>query len=173
MRPNDRQDFPRALVVPLEKVPSRRKQGLLRLKQLTMGDLPPEVPPEHLNRIEPGTVGGQVQQHEPTRSGSHDVFHLVILMGCGVVPGHIDGPSGMLLYQCLQQLRNLLSPFAELELHHRFAGVVVDGSDPIIPVWLRGRRDLYLLALGTPHRSQRGKPAHIELIGIIKHVTRL
>jgi hypothetical protein len=51
------------------------------LKQFTVGDFPPEVPPEHLNRVKPSALGGQVEQDQASRCTAYDRFDLVVFMG--------------------------------------------------------------------------------------------
>ncbi len=61
--------------------------------------LTPEVSPEHLDGIEPGTVGRQVKQHQPTRRSTQNRLDLIIFVGIGVVPGYIDSSCRVLLQQ--------------------------------------------------------------------------
>lgn len=60
MRTNDWQNGVWTAVETIEEILSCCEQGLHALKKLTMGDFPPKMPPQHLDRIEPGTVGGQI-----------------------------------------------------------------------------------------------------------------
>ena len=66
-----------------------------------MGDFTPEVPPEHLNRIKPRTIGRQIQEHQVPGSGAHDGFHFLVLMCRDIIPRHIDGVGGMFIEQVL------------------------------------------------------------------------
>lgn len=56
-----------------------------------MGDLAPELAPEHLDRVQPRAVGREVQQNEaPGRAAQHRL-DLVVLVRAGIVPGDVDG----------------------------------------------------------------------------------
>jgi len=166
---NNRQHFPWAPIVPLEKITSRSKQSLLRCKQLTMGDFATNVSPHPLNGIEPGAVGRQVEQHQASGSPSHHLLHFLILMGIDVVPSDVNGSCRVPLQQRREQLGDLLASFMELEVDDRFSRVRVHRANPILLVRLGGRGDLHLLTFRAPHGAQRGEPAQIELICIRKH----
>lgn len=56
-------------------------------EQFTMGDIPTEMAPAHLDGGEPGAVGREVKQDESPRCCPHHSLHFVILMGAGMVPG--------------------------------------------------------------------------------------
>ena len=66
-----------------------------------MGDFTPEVTPQHFNRIEPGTVSGQVKQNQPACSPTDNRLNFIILMSGKVVPGDIDNLIGVFIEQCL------------------------------------------------------------------------
>jgi hypothetical protein len=51
------QNLLRALVVAVEEISSRCKQGMLCFEEFTMGDFAAKMSPQHLNRIQPRTVG--------------------------------------------------------------------------------------------------------------------
>src|SRR3981081_3929577 len=89
-------------------------------------------------------------------------------MGIGIVPSHVNRSRWMFLHQRGKQLRNLLTSFVRLELDNRFARVIVDCSNAIIRCLLTWSWNHHLLPLWAPHGSQGRKPAHIELISIIK-----
>jgi hypothetical protein len=161
------------LVEAVKEILGGSEQGLHGLKELTMGHFAPEVPPQHFDRIEPGAVRWQVQQDQASRRSLQQRFHLIVLMRIGIIPGHINRAGGMFLHQRSQQLGHLLTTLVLLELHHRFAGVIIDGSDAILGLLLTWRLDHHLLAFGAPHGSQRGEPTPVELIGIVKHLAGL
>jgi hypothetical protein len=150
-----------------------RDQSVNGLEEFTMGHFATELPPQVLYRIEPGTVGGQVEQDQPTRSPSQDSLDLVVLMGAGVIPGDIDRASRMSVKQSLQQLSHLAASFASSDQHEGFSRMVVDCTKTIAFPGLSGRRDHHLLALPAPHRSERWQPADVELVGVVEHLTWL
>lgn len=162
---NHGQDFLWTEIVPVEEILRGSEQGLHALKELTMGNFATEMPPEHFNRIEPGAVGGQVQQHQSPLSGLNDRIDIFILMGIGVVPDHINGSGWVLFDQGFQQLRDLLPPFPTLELNHRFARII---ANAIMSGSLARRADHYLLSRPTPQGASGGEQTHIELTGVIE-----
>jgi hypothetical protein len=173
MRANHRQDFAWRLVEPVKEILCRDKQGLHGLKEFTMGHFAPKMSPQHFNGIEPGTVGWQVQKDQSSFGGLYHSFHLIVLMRIGIIPGDIDRSGGMLLHESFKEMGHLLATLVLLELHHRFARVIIHGSNAIIGLLLTWRLDHHLLAFGTPHGPQRGQPTQIELIGIVKHLSWL
>ena len=50
------------LVIAVKKRVRRLQEGIQGGKELTMGHLTPELPPQHLNWVQPGAVGGQIEQ---------------------------------------------------------------------------------------------------------------
>ena len=97
MRANDREDGVGLLVVAIKEVAGcsqqrldRRKEQRAKSKELGVGHFPPEVAPEHLDRVHPGARGGQRQQHESACCPPHDGLHRVVVMRIGVVPSHLD-----------------------------------------------------------------------------------
>ena len=56
-----------------------------------MSDFSPKMTPQHLDGIEPGAVGGQVEQNQTASCGAHNGFYFIILMGKGIIPGDING----------------------------------------------------------------------------------
>src|SRR5260370_38569848 len=88
----------------------------------------------------------------------------------GVIPGHIDGPRGVFLYQRLQQLSDLLAALVPLEEDDGFPAVIADGSEAVVLGGLSGCRDHHLLSLGAPHGPARWKPAEIECTRVIEHI---
>ena len=61
MGANDGEDGVRLSIIAVEEVLGRDQQRLDGGEELAMGHFPTEVAPEHLDRIQPGTVGWQVQ----------------------------------------------------------------------------------------------------------------
>ena len=58
--PDDRQYMKGALVVTVKERLRRLQQSCSTGKEFTMGDFAAGVPPQHFNRVEPGTVSRQV-----------------------------------------------------------------------------------------------------------------
>jgi len=50
-----------------------------------------KMTPKHLDRIEPRTVGWQVEQNQTASRSSHNNLYFIILMGDGIIPSNIDG----------------------------------------------------------------------------------
>src|SRR3712207_7026944 len=82
-------------VAAVEELPRRLEDRVDALEQLAVGDLAAEVPPEHLDRVQPRAVGRQVQEDEPARGAAQYGLDLLVLVGAGVVPGDVDGAAGM------------------------------------------------------------------------------
>ena len=137
-----------------------------------MGYLAPEVSPEHLDGIEPGTVGRQVKQHQPTRRSTQNRFDLIVFVGIGVVPGHVDDARRMLLQQRFEQLGDLGATLTPADQDDRLASMVVHRPDAVALFGLGGRRDYHLLALRTPHGLEGGHPAQVELVGVVEVISR-
>jgi hypothetical protein len=148
----------RSPVVALKEGVGRRNERFDGREQLAMGHLAPEVAPEHLDGVQPGAVGWQVEQHQSTSRSTQDRLDLVVLMGVGVVPGHVDSACRMLLQQCFQQLGDLTPAFAATNENNRLPGMVVDRSDAVALFGLSGRLDHYLLAHRAPHSLEGGHP---------------
>ena len=91
-----------------------------------MGHLAPEVAPEQLDGVQPGTVGRQVEQHQSTSRPAQERLYLVVLVGIGVVPGgHLDSSHRMLFQQRLQQFGDLCSALGPTDQDHPLTGMVV------------------------------------------------
>ena len=97
-----------------------------------MGLFPAKMAPQHFDGIEPGAVGRQVEQDETSGCTSHDRLDFVILVGRGVVPGHIDRPGGMLVQERLQYFGDLTSAFVEPEEDDGFSRVIVHLPNAIV-----------------------------------------
>src|SRR3954452_4236273 len=93
----------RSLVIAVKEGFRRLNQGINASEQLAVGDLAPELTPEHLNGIEPRAVGGQIQQHETASRAPEYSLDLIILMCVGIIPCHIDRLVPVLVEQGLQQ----------------------------------------------------------------------
>jgi len=139
-------------------------------KEFAMGDFATELPPEHFDGVEPGTIGRQVEQNQPSSRCTPHCFNLVIFMGIGIIPSHIDSSRWMLIDQGLKEFGNLSAAFATTKQDQTFAGMVVDGAYPIVFRGLSRCADHDLLAHWTPHRPQGRQPAHIELVGVVEHI---
>ena len=135
-----------------------------------MGHLPTKMAPEHLDRVQPRTIGRQVQQYQTSRCGTDHCFHFPILMSCEVVPSHKDHSRRMLVQQRLQQLGHFLASLSFADQDNSLSAMIVDGPQPVMHLGLSWGRDPHLLPFGAPHRSQSGQPAHIELVGIVEHL---
>jgi hypothetical protein len=133
------------------------KEGLRRLQQscqagqeFTMGHVAAELPPQHRNGVEPRAVGGQIQQDQPPSRGTGDRFDLIISLGIRMIPRHKDGAHGMRVDQGLPPFGDLLATCAAAAEHYGFAGMVVDGAQAILRVWLPRGGDHDVLAPRAP-----------------------
>jgi hypothetical protein len=136
-----------------------------------MGDFAAEVPPQHVNRVEPGAVGRHVSSHQPPCRGADHGFDFSISMGGSVIPCHRAGASRMAVNQGLQPFGDLAAPFTAAGQPHGFARIVVDGAPTIPRVRLPwgGKHDW--LAWWAPHGAQRGPPTESEFVGVVKDIT--
>ena len=141
-------------------------------EQFAVGDFAPQVPPEHLNRIEPRAVGRQVEQHEPSSRAAYYGFDLIIFMSGCIIPCDIDRTRRMLVQQSLQKFSHFLPPFTLTQQNDGLARVVVDRAKAIMLRRLTGCANHDLLAPRTPHGAQRRKPTQVELVCIVKDVAR-
>ena len=90
-----------ALIVPVKERLCRFEQSREGVKELTVGDFAAELPPPHLNGVQPRAIRRSVQQHQPPGRGTQHGFDFIIEMGIGVIPGPIDRASRMLVDQGL------------------------------------------------------------------------
>lgn len=118
-----------------------------------MGHLTAELPPQPRNRVQLRTVGGHIPQDQPARRGADHRLDCIIGRGISVIPGPIDRARGLLIDQRLQQLGDLLAPFAAAEQPPGFARVVVDGAQTLPRVRLPWGRKHDLLPPRTPQRA--------------------
>jgi len=136
-----------------------------------MGHLTAELPPQHLNRVQPWAVRGQVQQDQTSRGCAHDRFDLRIGMRIRVIPGDIDGAGRMLVDQGLQPFGDLPATFAASEQDYGVARMVVDGAQAIPLVGLPSSGNQDLLTPRAPHGAQGGQPTDTEFVSVVKHIT--
>ena len=97
---------------------------------------------------------------------------LIVFMGVGIVPGHIDGSGGMVIDQRLQQVSNFTPPLMPSEEDDRLPGVVIDRANPVVFRRLTGGENAYLLAFGTPERFERRQPRDVELVRVVEGIAR-
>src|SRR5579859_7835940 len=90
------------LVAAVKEIAGRSQEGFDRLEEFIMSNLAAELPPQPLHRIEPGAVGGQVEQDQPPRSTTYHRLNFIILMGAGIVPSNIDRSGWMFIEQVAQ-----------------------------------------------------------------------
>ena len=121
------------LIVVLKELSCRPQQGFYRGEKFVVSHLPSEMAPQHLNGVQPRTVGRQVEQDQAPGRPSYDPFDFIILMGVGIVPGDVDGSRRMLVHQRLQQFGNLSSPLVALHQDDRFSRMIIDRADPVMP----------------------------------------
>ena len=162
----------RSMIVALEEGCGGIKERIDAVEQLAMRDLAAEVTPEHLDRVEPGAVGRQVQQDEPTSGATQHRLDLVVFMGLGIVPGDVDRLMSMLGEQRRQELGDLTPPLVRPGHDHGLTRVPVDGAQPIAPRRLHGCGDHHPLAFGAPQRPQGRVPADVELISVVEDHAR-
>jgi hypothetical protein len=143
-----------ALVVTVKEGLRRLEQSCQAGKALTMGHVAAELPPQHLNGVEPRAVGRHIQSYQPPCRGTDDRFDLIISMGIGMIPRHRDNARGMLVDQGLQPFGDLPATCAAAEEHDGFAGVVVDGAQAIPRVRLPGVGIMTCWPRGL-HRARR------------------
>ena len=155
MSPDDGSDTLCGLVVAVKERVRRFQEGIQGGKQLAMGDFTPKLPPQHLDGVEPGAIGGPIPPHQPSSGGAHDGFNRRISMGVGSIPRHRDGARGRLVDQGLPPFGDLLAPFAAAQ-HHGFAGLIGDGAQPLALVRLPWGGNHDVLTARTPHGAQGG-----------------
>src|ERR687898_727859 len=133
-------------VAAVEELPRGLEDRVDALEQLAVGDLAPEVPPEHLDRVQPRAVGRQVQEDQPARGAAQHGLDLLVLVRARVVPGDVDGLAGVLHEQRPEQLGHPLAPLARPRRHDGLAGVPVDRAQAVARVLDR----LFLTAYSGP-----------------------
>jgi hypothetical protein len=156
--------------VAVKEILSCFQQGVHIFKEFTVRDFATKMAPEHFNRVEPGAIGGQVQQHQASSRCTHDSFDFIVFMGTSVVPGDVDRAREMFVHQGLQKFGRFSASLPAAKQDHGLTGVVVDGTQTIALVGLARRRDLDLLTKRAPHRTQRGQPTDVEFIGVVEDI---
>ena len=68
-----------SVVIAFEKFSCGFQQRLDIAKQFAVSDLASEVPPDHINRIEPRAVSGQTQQDQAASSTPHNCLDFFVL----------------------------------------------------------------------------------------------
>jgi hypothetical protein len=96
---DDRETPPRKSVVTIQERVGCRNECLDGSEQFAVGHLAPDVTPEHLDWVQPGAVDRKVRQHQTTRRSAQHRLNVVVLVGIGVVSGHVDSPRRMLFQQ--------------------------------------------------------------------------
>jgi hypothetical protein len=89
----DGSDSAGAVIVGFGEELCGREQIPIGVEPLVARDFPSELPPQHLNGIEPRTVGRQVQQRETAGGSPQHRVNLLVLMRGGVVPYDVHGPE--------------------------------------------------------------------------------
>ena len=123
-----------------------------------MGHLTAEMSPEHFDGVQPGTVGGKIEQDQPSSGTSYHGLDVRVLMCGRMIPGHIDRLLGMLLEQGLEPFGALLAPFMAPEEYHRLPGMIIDGTNAIVFGRLSWGRNHHLLAFRAPHGPEGWHP---------------
>lgn len=67
--------------MPVEEILCGSPKRLHRLEYLTVRHFTPQLFPEPLNRIEPGTVGGEIEQYEASSGTADYGVNFIILVG--------------------------------------------------------------------------------------------
>jgi hypothetical protein len=61
MNPDNRENLVGVLITPVKEITRSSQESFDRLEQLTMRDFAAKLPPKPLNRVQPGTVGRQIE----------------------------------------------------------------------------------------------------------------
>ena len=101
-----------------------------------------------------------------------DRFDLIVFMGVGIVPGHIDGSGGMVVHQGLQQFGDFAASLVASEEDDRLSGMVIDRANPVVFRRLPRSENAYLLAFGAPERFERRQPRDVELVRVVEGIAR-
>ena len=172
MGADDREDGVGAVVVAIEEVAGSGQQRLDCGEELAVGHFAAEVAPEHLDRVQPGAVGRQVEQHEPARRSPNHRLNVIVFMGVSIIPGHVDRPGRVVVQQGLEQFGDFAPPLVPPEEHHGFAGMVVDRANAVVFGRLGRGGDHHLLAFRTPQRFERRQPTDIEFVRVVEDIAR-
>ena len=103
MRANNRKDLLQVLIATFEESAASLEQSFDCFKEFAVGHFPTKVAPEHLNRIQPRTKGGQIQQHQPAGRATDHGFDFVVLMGIGIIPSDKEGAGRMFIHQMTEE----------------------------------------------------------------------
>src|SRR3954447_23313270 len=117
-----------AFSVAVKEILSRYEQCFDGFEQLTMGDFPTKVPPEHFYRVEPGTISRQIEQDQPSGGAADNSFNLIVFMGTGVIPSDINCFQWMLIQDRLEQFCHFTAALVLAEDDQCFACVIIDCS---------------------------------------------
>jgi hypothetical protein len=77
------------------------------------------------------------------------------------------------LQECVQQCRDLATPFVRFAQAHRLSCMVIDGATTIALRGVAWGGDHPLLALRTPQGVEGRQPREIACLGIVKDLSRL
>ncbi len=156
--PDNRQDTIWTSIISCKEVLGSGDEGFETLEELAMRDFPAKMSPEHLNGIEPGTVGRQRQQHSAASRTPYNGFNVVVFMRGRVIPRHIYGLCGVLRQERLPQYRDLAAPFVRFEQDHGLSRMGIDGANAIALRGLSWRGAHHLLAFRAPHGFEGRQP---------------
>lgn len=138
-----------------------------------MCNLTAQMAPQHLNGVEPGAVGGQVQEYQPPISFLEHEVNLWPLVRVDVVPNKVDGFVGMLGHQGSQELSYLNPSLALAHQEDDLTGVIVHRTNAVLVSGCPRRRDHDLAPDPTPHGAQSGTPTQVDLIAIVEDLACL
>jgi hypothetical protein len=143
------------LVVTVEEGLCRVEQGFNILKKLTVRDFTTKLPPQHLNRMKPGALGGQDEQDQAPNRPAHNRFYLILLMGAGLVQRHEDRARAMRINQSLKPFSHFYATLTLAKQNDDFASMIIHCAQATAFVRLARGRDPDLLAFGSPDGAQR------------------
>jgi hypothetical protein len=106
-----------------------------------MGYLETKMTPKHLDRIQPGTVSGQIKQHQTPGCSTHNIFNLTILVRVGIIPGNINDFLRMLFQQGNLQFSHFLTSLSFANNHYDFSRMIVHSTQAIMNFRLTWGRD--------------------------------
>jgi hypothetical protein len=138
-----------------------------------MGPLAAQVPPEPLDGVEPGPIGGEIEQNQSSGGPTHDRFPCIVCLRAGIVPRDVDRLLGVLGTQRMKPCRDLSAPFMAPDAPPRLPRMVVNGPDALGLRGLPRRRHHDLLPFGAPHGPARWHPGESELVRSVKDLPRL
>ena len=133
-----------------------------------MSNVTAQMTPQHLNGVEPGTVGGQVQNHQPSISFFEHFIDLWSLVCVDVIPDQVDRSVRVLGHQGSQELSHLNPSFALAHQEDNLTSVIVHRTDAILVPGRAGCEYHDLTPDPAPHGTQGGSPTQIDLIAIVE-----